>query len=129
MRRPESRTLMSRYLGLFCLGASLLACGGAKEAPVSPAAPGAQAGPAALTCDAAAPVALADARLIVAKRCTSCHSPSGAAGPDYDWTKESSLIAHRRNVAAQLAQDTMPPPGYPRPTPVERRTLLCWAKQ
>jgi mono/diheme cytochrome c family protein len=114
---------------LSCIVASLPACGGAKQASVNPSAPEAQAGPAALTCDTAGAVALADARLVVAKRCISCHSPSGAAGPDYDWTNESSLLAHRRNVAAQLAEDTMPPPGYPRPTLDERRTLLCWAKQ
>jgi uncharacterized membrane protein len=82
-----------------------------------------------LQCDSAAPIALSDAKIVVAKRCASCHSPSGIAGEDYDWTKESALVAHRRNVAAQLAGDTMPPAGYPRPTPEERRTLLCWAKQ
>jgi uncharacterized membrane protein len=120
---------MSRYLALICAVASLQACAGAKQASVSPSAPEAQASAAALACDAAAPVALADARLIVAKRCASCHSPSGAAGPDYDWTNEHALVAHRRNVAAQLAQDTMPPRGYPRPSIEERRTLLCWAKQ
>ena len=120
---------MSRHLGLICVVASLVACGGAKQASVNPSAPEAQAGPAALACDTAAPVALADARLVVAKRCASCHSPSGAAGADYDWTNENALVAHRRNVAAQLAQDTMPPPGYPRPSLDERRTLLCWAKQ
>jgi uncharacterized membrane protein len=73
-------------------------------------------------------VPLAEAKAVVAKRCTSCHSPSGMAGEDYDWTNEPSLVAHRRNVAAQIAGDTMPPAGYPRPTPEERRTLLCWAK-
>ena len=120
---------MPRYSSLLCVIAGLVACGGAQQTSLSPSAPAAQAGPAALTCDAAPPVALADARLVVAKRCASCHSPSGAAGPDYDWTNETALTAHRRNVAAQLAQDTMPPPGYPRPTLEERRTLLCWAKQ
>jgi DNA-binding CsgD family transcriptional regulator len=50
------------------------------------------------------------------------------AGPDYDWTNEHSLVAHRRNVAAQIAGDSMPPAGYPRATPEERRSLLCWAK-
>ena len=104
---------------LLCFWACV-GCAGAqpaKDAPSNDAAP---------KCD---PVALSEAKIVVAKRCASCHSPSGIAGEDYDWTKESALVAHRRNVAAQLAGDTMPPAGYPRPTPEERRTLLCWAEQ
>ena len=50
------------------------------------------------------------------------------AGADYDWTNEHALVAHRRNVAAQVAEDSMPPAGYPRPTPEERQALLCWAQ-
>jgi uncharacterized membrane protein len=65
---------------------------------------------------------------VVAKRCASCHSPNGTAGDDYDWTNERSLVAHRRNVGAQIAEGSMPPVGYPRPTAEERRTLLCWAQ-
>lgn len=82
-----------------------------------------------IKCDPAVPVELASAREVVTKRCVSCHSPSGTAGDDYDWTKESALIAHRRNVAAQVAEGEMPPPGYPKPTPEEARTLVCWARQ
>jgi len=103
----------------------LLACSSARpSAPPSSAS----SSPDALKCDAAAPVALSAAREVVARRCASCHSPTGAAGPDYDWTHEQSFVAHRRNVAAQIAQDSMPPAGYPRPTPEERRTLLCWSR-
>jgi len=82
-----------------------------------------------IKCDPAAPVELASARAIVSKRCVSCHSPGGTAGDDYDWTKDSALVAHRRNVAAQVADGEMPPPGYPKPTPEEARTLVCWARQ
>jgi len=82
-----------------------------------------------IKCDPAAPVELTAAREIVTKRCVSCHSPNGTAGDDYDWTKDSALIAHRRNVAAQVSEGSMPPPGYPKPTPEEARTLVCWALQ
>jgi len=102
----------------------VLACSSAKPG----AAPASAPPPDALKCDAAAPVALSAAREVVARRCVSCHSPTGAAGSDYDWTNEQSLVAHRRNVAAQIAEDTMPPVGYPRPTPEERRTLACWGR-
>ena len=114
-----------------------VACAGApttKDAQSAPspgdvkAAPAAAAHDAAPKCDPAMPVALSDAKSVVAKRCASCHSASGMAGEDYDWTKESALVAHRRNVAAQLAGNTMPPAGYPRPTPEERLTLFCWAQ-
>jgi hypothetical protein len=82
-----------------------------------------------LHCAAASPTTLEEARRVVASRCASCHSPSGSAGPDYDWTNERALVVHRCNVAAQLAEDAMPPPGYPRPTLAERRALLCWARE
>lgn len=94
-----------------------------------PAAPPAENASNEIKCDPAVPVELAAAREVVTKRCISCHSPSGTAGDDYDWTKESALIAHRRNVAAQVAEGEMPPPGYPKPTPEETRTLVCWARQ
>jgi mono/diheme cytochrome c family protein len=66
------------------------------------------------------------AQQVVAKYCVSCHSPNGAAS-DYDWSNERSLVAHRRNVAAKLAQGSMPPPGVKQPDSSERRTLWCWA--
>ena len=108
----RSAVLLCFYACVACAGAQ-----NAKDAPNQDAPP---------TCD---PGALSEAKIVVAKRCASCHSPSGIASEDYDWTKESALVAHRRNVAAQLAGDTMPPAGYPRPTAEERRTLLCWAQQ
>ena len=121
--RVVERTLGEKCGAMLALSL-VLACSSAK-----PSAPPASASsPDALKCDAAAPVALSAAREVVARRCASCHSPTGAAGPDYDWTHEQSFVAHRRNVAAQIAQDSMPPAGYPRPTPEERRTLLCWSR-
>jgi uncharacterized membrane protein len=101
-----------------------LACSSAKSGPPIASAPQSDTS----KCDAAARVSLAEARSVVAKRCVSCHSPGGTAGDDYDWTNEQSLVAHRRNVAAQVAENAMPPAGYPRPTAEERRTLLCWAQ-
>jgi uncharacterized membrane protein len=103
---------------------SLFACGGAQQSSqnASPArAPSADLATCA-TRDFAA------VRPIVNKRCTACHSPTGMAGEDYDWTKDSALIAHRQNVVAQVEQGSMPPSGYPRLSAEERHTLLCWAK-
>jgi uncharacterized membrane protein len=114
-----------RALLALSLVAAGVACASAKPGAAEPSASVAHdAHPA---CDAAVPVALSDARSVLAKRCTSCHSPTGTAGSDYDWTNEASLVAHRRNIAAQVDQGSMPPAGYPGPTPEERRTLVCWA--
>ncbi len=71
---------------------------------------------------------LASARQVVSKYCLSCHAPNGDAS-EYDWTDERALLAHRRNVAAQVGQNSMPPPGQPRPNAEERQTLLCWANE
>ena len=111
---------------LACAGACLLACGGAQEGTHA-AAPGAMPGGSA-TCDSSVTVAFSEVQSVVARRCTSCHSPSGEAGTDYDWTSDRALVSHRRNVAAEIAQDSMPPSGSPRLSPEERRTLLCWGQ-
>ena len=49
--------------------------------------------------------------------CVGCHSPSGAAGPDYDFRSDAALVAHRRNVEAKLRLGAMPPPGFKQPRP------------
>ncbi len=116
-------------LALACSGAKPEARTGAEPPAPTPSASPSASSDDAIKCDPAVPVELASAREVVTKRCVSCHSPSGTAGDDYDWTKESALIAHRRNVAAQVADGEMPPPGYPKPTPEELRTLVCWARQ
>jgi uncharacterized membrane protein len=123
LAEADRRNLPRRGLLAFSLFVAL-GCSSAKSSPPAASAPSNDTA----KCDAAAPVSLLEARSVVAKRCASCHSPSGTAGEDYDWTNEQSLVLHRRNVAAQIAEDSMPPAGYPRPTPEERRTLLCWAE-
>ncbi len=72
------------------------------------------------------PVTLASARQVVSKYCVTCHSPSGAAA-DFDWSDERSLMLHRRNIAAKVSRNSMPPSGLPQPDAEERRILLCWA--
>ena len=105
-----------------CAGAFVLACAGAQQNKLEPNSSIAAA------CDPTAKIAFSDVRAIVTRRCTSCHSPSGAAGPDYDWTNDRSLGLHRKNVAAQVGQGSMPPVGFPRLSPDDRRTLVCWGQ-
>jgi uncharacterized membrane protein len=121
----EHESGLYRALLALSLLASGVACASAKPGATTPNA--SVAHDARPACDAALPVTLAEARNVLAKRCTSCHSPNGMAGSDYDWTNEASLVLHRRNVAAQVDQGSMPPAGYPSPSAEERRTLVCWA--
>lgn len=125
----EKREAHSAGLGALLLGLSawLGACAHSEAARSSLPPSGAQSEASALLCEPR-PVSLAEARVIVAKRCVSCHSSTGVAGPDYDWTHEPALVAHRRNVAAQVSQGTMPPVGFPRLSAAERQTLFCWAQ-
>ena len=124
MRRAELFS-SARALMASVLVAGLCACAGAKPSNTSTA----PAPPPAFDLASCKTHELADVRPIVNKRCTSCHSPQGTAGEDYDWTQDSAISAHRANVAAQVEQGTMPPSGYPALSADERRLLLCWAKQ
>jgi len=117
---PTARALIASVLA-----AGLCACAGAKPGTTSTSPSAAPAFDLA-SCQTHE---LAAVRPIVNKRCTSCHSPQGTAGEDYDWTQDSALSAHRANVAAQVEQGSMPPSGYPSLSADERRLLLCWAKQ
>ena len=119
LRELESRSVV--WLAL-CL--TLAGCSGAKQE----AQPASAAAGDSTKCDAASPVPFSAAHDVVAKRCTSCHSPNGEAGADYDWTNDQALTAHRQNVAAEVAEGGMPPAGSPRLTPEEVRALVCWGK-
>jgi uncharacterized membrane protein len=116
-----------RALALVLLG-FLVACGGSNPDAATAGTDTRAGSNTEATCDATSPTASAEAHAVITKRCVTCHSATGMAGPDYDWTNELSLAAHRRNVAAQVAQGSMPPTGYPSLTPEEKRSLVCWAR-
>ncbi|HEY4105936.1 MAG TPA: c-type cytochrome [Polyangiaceae bacterium] len=123
------RALEPKSIGFASLCSSLLfACGGN---PAQPPAANASSGVAsgAAKCDAAAPISFGAAHDVVAKRCVSCHSPKGEAGSGYDWTNDRALIAHRKNVAAEVAEGGMPPAGSPQLTPEEIHALVCWGQR
>ena len=104
---------------------SVAACAGANHAGGT-----GQANPAAaneLSCPESA-VTISEARAIVDHYCVNCHSPSGAAGPDYDFRSDTALIAHRRNVEAKLRLGAMPPTGFKQPPAADRHALQCWAR-
>jgi mono/diheme cytochrome c family protein len=72
------------------------------------------------------PATLGSAQQVVHKYCVACHSANGQAS-ELNWGNEPTLILHRRNIAAKVRLNSMPPPGLPRPDANERRVLLCWA--
>ena len=112
------------WLAAFALQASLVvACAGGARMTEQPT-PGAASEP---SCPTSA-VTLREARAVVDHYCVSCHSPSGAAGPDYDFRSDAALVAHRRNVEAKLRLGEMPPPGFNQPPAADRQALLCWAR-
>ena len=118
---PRAESLV---LTLSCMLAACASPGAsAARSPGSATAASAAAEPAC----GAEPVTLAEVRPVVNRYCIGCHSPSGAAGPDYDFRGDPALVAHRRTVFGKLSQRTMPPPGYPEPKAAERSALLCWA--
>jgi uncharacterized membrane protein len=74
------------------------------------------------------PMTIAQARPLVDEYCVSCHSPSGAAGEDYDFRDDAAVFARRRNIEAKLRLRAMPPPNARQPSEAERTALRCWAK-
>lgn len=120
-RKPESWLLLSCLL-LSCAAACASAnrTGAGEQANSNPSAANETSCP-------EPEVTLSQARAVVDHYCVNCHSPSGAAGPDYDFRSDSALIAHRRNVEAKLRLRAMPPPGFKQPPPEDRHTLQCWA--
>src|SRR6478609_2965115 len=93
-RRKTAR----RYLELLLVSALLAgACAGTRSG-VAPAT-SAPTGSADETC-APEPVTSAVARSIVDKYCVSCHSPTGAAGEDYDFRSDAAIVARRRSIEA-----------------------------
>jgi mono/diheme cytochrome c family protein len=87
---------------------------------------GAVAGTSSSSCRAA----ITDARVadIVTRRCATCHSQNGSAGPDNDWTDLAKLRAARRGVAARVRSGAMPPVGSPRLLADDRDALVAWAE-
>lgn len=130
MQKVELRSLA------LLLACQLLAgaCAGVQTTP--PAQPGVHAVAAASIAEPpladgrcpAAPIELAEVRQLVDRYCVSCHSPTGAAGDDADFTHDGALSARRRNIAAKLRLHVMPPPNARQPSEAERRALSCWAK-
>jgi|SRR6185369_1887551 len=127
MQHHARRETARRYLELLLVSALLAgACAGTRTG-VAPAtsAPAASAG---ASC-ALEPVTTTEARSLVDKYCVSCHSPTGAAGEDYDFRGDAAIVARRRSIEAKLRLQVMPPPNAPQPSAAERSTLRCWAKQ
>ena len=76
----------------------------------------------------ARPLTVSDVRPLVDTFCVPCHSPSGAAGEDYDFRTDAALSARRRNIEAKLRLHVMPPPSARQPSDTYRLVLSCWAK-
>jgi uncharacterized membrane protein len=122
LSKPEHR-----YAELLLAGALLVsACAGARATARAESAKAAPRAPEA-SCPSS-PTAVAQARWVIDEYCVSCHSPSGAAGEDYDFRTDAAITARRRNIEAKLRLHLMPPPNARQPSEAERKSLWCWAK-
>jgi len=67
------------------------------------------------------------AHSLVDRYCVTCHSPSGSAGEEHDFTDRLALKAQHRLVAARLRKRSMPPRASPPLEPAELDFLARWA--
>jgi len=67
------------------------------------------------------------ARALVARYCANCHSPSGSAGDEHDFSQPGRMAAEHRLIAARLRARSMPPRSFPSPDPGELAFLIQWA--
>lgn len=128
MRRFELRR--ANWGVVFCAGSVLVlvgavSCAGGRG--TARAADPDQRARVGAPCSAEGGESLGAVRAIVAKYCVSCHSPDGAAGPDYDLSDGRALTARRRNIEAKVRLKLMPPPGYAQLSDADRVVLLGWA--
>ena len=75
-----------------------------------------------------------DVKPVVVKYCIGCHSGSQApAGLDLEKLSQSDDFAKTLEawgkVASRLSLKTMPPPGAPHPTDVERQRIADWVEE
>lgn len=105
------------------LATSLLTLGACTSAAATPAS----TGPAATAaCDGAGHGSVR-ARALVEQYCVSCHSASGSAGEEHDFTTPSALEAQHRLIAARLRAHSMPPRTSAQLPAGDLAFLIQWA--
>ena len=67
-----------------------------------------------------------DVQPIVQRRCLSCHSGSGDAAEDHDFSRLDVMRAQRHLMRGRVASRAMPPPGAPPLASDEATVLLQW---
>ena len=81
----------------------------------------------ARSCSPGDPTYAAQVRPLVDRYCSSCHSASGDAGEEHDFTQPALLHAQQRLVSARLRAHSMPPRTSPQPDAAEVALLAHWA--
>ena len=76
-------------------------------------------------CPATPPSFASEVMPIFERRCTSCHSPGGAASTKV-LTDHPNIYARRGSVMTRVYQCAMPPAEATQPTAEERKALLTW---
>jgi cytochrome c5 len=74
------------------------------------------------------PLAAADVKPVLERRCLGCHGSGGEASEDHDFSRLETLVAQRGAMADEVSARAMPPAGSPPLTPDEISTLVRWAR-
>jgi hypothetical protein len=88
---------------------------------------GSAAAPPAEACNGAPPSYPADVEPVLRERCFGCHTGSGAAADDHDFSKLSRVLAERHDIARQIGAHAMPPASKPQLSSNEASLILRWA--
>lgn len=105
--------------------ALVLVTGCAPRASMStPAAANASPG---APCSGSALTYVENVRPVLERSCFACHAPGGEAGDEHDFTRFAVLHAQKDAMVANVASQSMPPPGRPQLQDGEVAVLLRWA--
>ena len=77
---------------------------------------------------ACAEISSPDAARVLSARCASCHSASGSAGEEHDFSDPALVRRQAPQIAARLRAFSMPPRGTPQPSDEQRELLARWAE-
>lgn len=78
------------------------------------------------SCPSQVPSYATDIVPLVEQRCFPCHTGTGAAGPNYNFSTYPGVFARRSSILNQVYACNMPPPDAGQPTTAERNALLAW---
>ena len=87
----------------------------------------AAAAPPSEACNGAPPSYPKEVRPVLEERCFGCHTGSGSAADDHDFSTLERVLAERHDIGRQVSARAMPPASKPRLRDDEAALLVRWA--